>query len=764
MDRTRTVQDVQAGMARAEAAAQGIARSARQLPQWGLQGGAYAINTAMGQVWSGLLPQASQLQVDLEEGIGGLMPALEDVFPAMPADSLPWTGPEWDMWYHELLVSVSRWSEARIRHLFLGAMQFGGPIPTAVDNLMVPLGPHLADITSHVGSLTDDITLVRSSVANTLDQCWPSAKSRIAAHEKRAAEMASIESSLTRLHALDSTQTNLEATLATARELDNKPEVDRCNREFREVEQQVSSTMRTIYHDFEGLTSGTPRSRDITMSLPELLKPDPDPIVVIDAIVKHVTTYVGDFPTIFPDIRLMWADFDPQTGLFWNPDPIDVPEHKRTRYIAEAKLLHTRLSGALGQKVYDEIVDTGIPHGRDNLSIVTIDHDSTDGILLFRATRDYFFKSSERYIVAIEDEVNAIGTLFAAGFPADILGTVYEPILKKAEKYGIRVKWSLAGRGILKILGRRLPNFTHLIELDRTMVHGGDYSDDAIPLLRKLATKIKVLCKNDQFRPEMWGVTLASDHATTISVNSSITNELNALTPRSPPASSNPNVIQPTHAYDIQKGFSFPCSRPGCTTGRLAPHADAYCAPCHANRTTYPPPRYDHPGGSSGKGKGKGTKGKGKGGKGKGKSKGKGKGKGAKGERRGVKRAFNAEVKYEGHEGYDEGGGYEHEGYEYYDAYEGSWEGYEGYEQDWSDSGSLWDDSYPSGDASGGSGVEEVHTHSAVIPPTKPSVKFEEGAPPVVHTYHATPTQSTPSHDSSYSYEDYHWGGWYGGK
>ena len=45
MDRTRTVQDVQAGMARAEAAAQGIARSARQLPQWGSQGGAHAINT-----------------------------------------------------------------------------------------------------------------------------------------------------------------------------------------------------------------------------------------------------------------------------------------------------------------------------------------------------------------------------------------------------------------------------------------------------------------------------------------------------------------------------------------------------------------------------------------------------------------------------------------------------------------------------------------------------------------------------------------------
>ena len=76
MDRTRTVQDVQAGMARAEAAAQGIARSARQLPQWGSQGGAHAINTVMGPVWSGLLPQASQLQLDLEEGIDGFLPSL----------------------------------------------------------------------------------------------------------------------------------------------------------------------------------------------------------------------------------------------------------------------------------------------------------------------------------------------------------------------------------------------------------------------------------------------------------------------------------------------------------------------------------------------------------------------------------------------------------------------------------------------------------------------------------------------------------------
>ena len=92
-------------------------------------------------------------------------------------------------------------------------------------------------------------------------------------------------------------------------------------------------------------------------------------------------------------------------------------------------MLHKRLSGALGPKVCDEIIHTGIPHGRDNLSIVTIDHDSTDGILLFRATRDYFFKSSEKHIVAAEDEVNAIGALFAEGFPADVVGSLTHRLL-----------------------------------------------------------------------------------------------------------------------------------------------------------------------------------------------------------------------------------------------------------------------------------------------------------------------------------------------
>ena len=83
--------------------------------------------------------QVDAVAIVLEEGIDGFLPSLEDRFPAMPADSLPWTGPEWDMWYHELLVSVSQWSdsEARIHHLFLGAMQYGGPIPTAVESLVV---------------------------------------------------------------------------------------------------------------------------------------------------------------------------------------------------------------------------------------------------------------------------------------------------------------------------------------------------------------------------------------------------------------------------------------------------------------------------------------------------------------------------------------------------------------------------------------------------------------------------------------------------
>ena len=56
------------------------------------------------------------------------------------------------------------------------------------------------------------------------------------------------------------------------------------------------------------------------MDLRDAITTPIDPIKLINAIVKHVATYVGDYPTIAADIKLMWADFDPRSGLFWNSD------------------------------------------------------------------------------------------------------------------------------------------------------------------------------------------------------------------------------------------------------------------------------------------------------------------------------------------------------------------------------------------------------------------------------------------------------------
>ena len=104
-------------------------------------------------------------------------------------------------------------------------------------------------------------------------------------------------------------------------------------------------------------------------------------------------------------------------------------------------------------------------------------------------------------------------------------------MLKKGEKYGVRVKWSAAGRGILTVLGRRFAQFTHDIEADKIYVTGGNHSDDCIPLIRKLATRIKVLCGTDAYRRESWSTVLAQTEATDVFVNSSITNDLDSLTP-----------------------------------------------------------------------------------------------------------------------------------------------------------------------------------------------------------------------------------------
>ena len=251
-------------------------------------------------------------------------------------DSPPWSEPAWDMWWHEHCAALARYNEARINHMLLHALSFNGPIPAAVRNQITPLGPHLADMNTHITSLSTDLPGLASSFLESIDTCWPSAKSRLAAHAKRDAEVDSMRPFLSRVLSIDRSRTRIEASLATATDMNDHSEIDRCNREFREIDGQMAAAMRAIYQEFEGLTPGTSRVKEIRMDLRDAITSPIDPIKLINAIVKHVAPYVGDYPTIAADIKLMWADFDPQSGLFWNSDIERIDVATRSRYMLEA--------------------------------------------------------------------------------------------------------------------------------------------------------------------------------------------------------------------------------------------------------------------------------------------------------------------------------------------------------------------------------------------------------------------------------------------
>ena len=135
--------------------------------------------------------------------------------------------------------------------------------------------------------------------------------------------------------------------------------------------------------------------------------------------------------------------------------------------------------------------------------------------------------------------------------------------------------------------------FGQLIDKDELWVTGGDYADDAIPLLRKLSTKIQMYCAMDAYRRDTWNLELGSDEANTIMVNSSITSSLDSLrtidtkstserpskVPKYDYSTHNPQLAAPFDPND--EGYVHKCSRVGGTSGRLAPFEGGRCNPCH---------------------------------------------------------------------------------------------------------------------------------------------------------------------------------------
>ena len=621
-------------------------------------------------------------------------------------------------------------------------------------------------------------TLV-SSAKLIVDECWPSAKSRIEAKERRDREIAQITPTLTRLHSLDATKTRLVTSLQAAVEVDDTYQQHQINRSLSENKSQISSTLEDIYQNYEGLSAGTTRSKHIALDLSSYINAhidfdSIDGIAVLDAIVKHVADHIGDFPTIYPDVKLMWADFDPHDGTFWVPTPPEFDDPRRSRYMSESTLFHSRLATALGADIMDRIVEVGLSYGRSNTKTIVVPRDNKDGITLFRGAQALFFDSKEKTIVQVEESIASIAKLFFTGFPGDTVAAkcAYEKLLKRGERYGVRVKWSQSGRGIIRILTRRNMMFGQLIDADEQWVTGGDYADDSIPLLRKLATKIKRLCETDAYRREMWHLELGADEGSTILVNSSIASTLDSLrtidtreTKESPAKRfrTSPPESNPTTFSRDDVGYHYPCARRDCTSGRMAPREGGYCNPCHY---AYAQPHY----------KGKGAKGYPKGGrsspkgKGKGKSKGKGKGKGGRGGRGKGIHAYateveQTEVEYKGYEGYEYG--------QYGEGYEGYGEGYEGYEgyaEEEKPTDPPETTPAPEPETDPIDDEKALHAHflntttqsspSKPPPPPPPATSTTTSSGPSSTTTY-TPTTTYPSYYPTYYDPSYDWSGYY---
>ena len=69
----------------------------------------------------------------------------------------------------EHCAALARYNEARINHMLLHALSFNGPIPAAVRNQITPLGPRLADMNTHITSLSSDLPGLASSFVESID-------------------------------------------------------------------------------------------------------------------------------------------------------------------------------------------------------------------------------------------------------------------------------------------------------------------------------------------------------------------------------------------------------------------------------------------------------------------------------------------------------------------------------------------------------------------------------------------------------------------
>ena len=388
MDRTAALQAAHQAQAKLREAEEAIATASAVLQGWCSDRIRDPPNTVMGQVRRALVPDPSQLSQEMQFGIpgGSAWGSLGATAPVMPA-SVPWSTPEWGVWWSRFIDHTASWVAPRTNHTVHTALVPSGPVHTEIVNDLAAVTRELNTIHHHTRLLHTHTDTLVAQTRLVVDECWPSAKTRLDAIERRETDIADITPSLTRLHSLDATKERLVVALQVAVETNNAYEQDQINRSLRDNKAQLSSTLEDIYQTYEGLSAGTSRAKYINLDLSTYINTsieyeNIDGIAIIDAIVKHVSDHIGDFPTIYPDIKLMWADFDPHTGMFWSPTLPDFSDPRRKRYVSESALLHSRISTALGADIMSRIVEVGIPFGRTNTKAIVVPSDSKDGITL----------------------------------------------------------------------------------------------------------------------------------------------------------------------------------------------------------------------------------------------------------------------------------------------------------------------------------------------------------------------------------------------
>ena len=218
MDRTAALQAAHQAQAKLREAEEAIATASAVLQGWCSDRIRDPPNTVMGQVRRALVPDPSQLSQEMQFGIpgGSAWGSLGATAPVMPA-SVPWSTPEWGVWWSRFMDHTASWVATRTNHTVHTALVPSGPVHTEIINDLAVVTRELNTIHHHTRLLHTHTDTLVAQTRLVVDECWPSAKTRLDAIERRETDIADITPSLTRLHSLDATKERLVVALQVCR-------------------------------------------------------------------------------------------------------------------------------------------------------------------------------------------------------------------------------------------------------------------------------------------------------------------------------------------------------------------------------------------------------------------------------------------------------------------------------------------------------------------------------------------------------------------